>query len=550
MDASPPLTLSDLPPELDDSSDGSDRSQGAAFRPGSPPAAAAAAAAGAAAEPCAWLPDEFDDIGNRSPLSGPACWDLDGKAGGGSVAPSLGRMLAVRGGYQPPPPLPRLYGLLDPPFREVLALTSLTGVAKGTTRRLHSVLGARSGPLQKRLPAAVRAAQLVTAAVDTPESRIKKQLLAFAEAVATDDQARARFLMTVLGRAADRSGTYVQRIAYYFMEALWARTQGEVCIRQQRLATESMSEPMVSAMGEFQQHMPYIKFCHGVANATILEVAAACRRIHILDIATWTGQWPGLLHALALLPGGPPHVRITRVHDSHIRNMENTCANEQYLSQDGESGKQVLAVANSLGVQLEFHVIETRLESLQPYMISAEEGEVLVVNDIMGLSFLPDASLLRSSPRDAALRALCRLRPHIMVLVEMHSNDNSPFFLQRFKQCLDIYMAAVEATDVHMPSTSLWRRVAEQHILSQHILEVVACEGLLRHKRTEYLSKWQSRMKDAGFVCRPWSEAAKDQPRAVAEQHVGFSMAEPGDALMLKWKSQPLIHATLWRPAC
>ncbi|KAG6418285.1 hypothetical protein SASPL_120486 [Salvia splendens] len=64
----------------------------------------------------------------------------------------------------------------------------------------------------------------------------------------------------------------------------------------------------------FYETCPYLKFVHFTANQAILESFASRDLVHVVDFSMKQGmQWPLLLQALALRPGGPPRFRLTAV---------------------------------------------------------------------------------------------------------------------------------------------------------------------------------------------------------------------------------------------
>ncbi|KAJ6324330.1 hypothetical protein OIU76_011603 [Salix suchowensis] len=64
----------------------------------------------------------------------------------------------------------------------------------------------------------------------------------------------------------------------------------------------------------FYETCPYLKFAHFTANQAILEAFEGKKRVHVIDFSMNQGmQWPALMQALALRPGGPPAFRLTGI---------------------------------------------------------------------------------------------------------------------------------------------------------------------------------------------------------------------------------------------
>eukprot|EP00897_Mesotaenium_endlicherianum_P002839 jgi/Mesen1/2583/ME000164S01711 len=218
-----------------------------------------------------------------------------------------------------------------------------------------------------------------------------------------------------------------------------------------------------------------------------------------------------------------------------------------------DTRRYLVAAAAEVGLPFEYTSLETRLETLRPEMLGLRAGEALLVNGAMRFHTLTDGSVVRSSPRDAALRAIRQLEPRALVLGEKHVDQNGPFFLRRFSESLNFYSAVFDSIDAGMPAASAARHLFEKNVLGRDILNVVACEGLQRVARSEPLERWQERMRSAGFVAVPVKPGARAQLASTLEQypHEGWSIQEEDKgALILCWKGRPIVATSIWRPAC
>eukprot|EP00850_Spirogloea_muscicola_P009519 SM000053S17476 [mRNA] locus=s53:670204:672357:+ [translate_table: standard] len=377
--------------------------------------------------------------------------------------------------------------------------------------------------------------------------QLRSQLVAFAEAIATDDWQRAKFLLSLLKREAQPSGDASQRTAYLFVEALKERIgfgEGSALI-----AAGSGPRPppkeLGAAIGAVCDALPFVRFAHMSAGVAMLDALRSDRYVHILDLSSWQGgQWESVIRAFAARPQGPPRLRITVLPCSPDANF-----NKPPRMAYEEMQRQLSLLAASLAVPFEYRILGGALEDLRPETLALEPGEALAVNAVIRLHTVPDEKVLHSNPRAKVLRLLRSLNPTILVVVEKHSNGSSPFFLQRFQQSLDAMQVVMAAVDSFMPRTSKDRYVFEKHALGAEIMNLVAYEGLQRTRRTEYLPKWQSRLRESGFCSRPFSPAALREVKALVEQFTGTEVKDQGGALMLSYKDFPIMHATAWQPA-
>eukprot|EP00850_Spirogloea_muscicola_P018002 SM000160S02543 [mRNA] locus=s160:130523:132659:- [translate_table: standard] len=371
--------------------------------------------------------------------------------------------------------------------------------------------------------------------------QLRSQLVAFAEAIATDDWQRAKFLLSLLKREAQPSGDASQRTAYLFVEALKERIglgEGSALV-----AAGSSPRPppkeLGAAIGAVCDALPFVRFAHMSAGVAMLDALRSECHVHILDLSSWQGgQWESVIRAFAARPQGRPRLRITVLPCSPDANF-----NKPPRMAYEEMQRQLSLLAASLAVPFEYRILSGALEDLRPETLALEPGEALAVNAVIRLHTVPDEKVLHSNPRAKVLRLLRSLNPAILVVVEKHSNGSSPFFLQRFQQ---VVMAAV---DSFLPRTSKDRYVFEKHALGAEIMNLVAYEGLQRTRRTEYLPKWQCRLRESGFCSRPYSPAALREVKALVEQFTGTEVKDQGGALMLSYKDFPIMHATAWQPA-
>lgn len=214
--------------------------------------------------------------------------------------------------------------------------------------------------------------------------------------------------------------------------------------------------------------------------------------------------------------------------------------------------RMVEAAAERYGVPLEYRTLSVPLQDMRAGVLHLRpQREALLVNAAMRLHTLQDGSVVRSSPRDAALRAVHRLQPRVLVLAEKHVGLNGPFFLRRFGEALDFYSSLFEALDAGLERTSPARELFEKQMLGREIINVVACEGLERVVRNERQQQWHERMREVGFVPLPVPRCVRDSASHVLRKHSpNFNVKEDGCALVLSWKARSLLAVSGWRVAC
>ncbi|XVE54351.1 hypothetical protein DITRI_Ditri03aG0073600 [Diplodiscus trichospermus] len=288
----------------------------------------------------------------------------------------------------------------------------------------------------------------------------------------------------------------------------------------------------------FYEACPYLKFAHFTANQAILEAFEGHDCVHVVDFNLMHGlQWPALIQALALRPGGPPLLRLTGIGPP---------------SPDGrdslrEIGLRLAELARSVNVRFAFRgVAAARLEDVKPWMLQVSPREAVAVNSVMQLHRLLGSDSSPNSPIETVLGWIRSLNPKIMTVVEQEANHNQPSFLDRFTEALHYYSTMFDSLEAC--TVQLEKALAEIYI-QREITNVVSCEGSARVERHEPLAKWRTRLSGAGF--RPLhlgSNAFKQASMLLTLFSAeGYSVEENEGRLTLGWHSRPLIAASAWQ---
>lgn len=135
-------------------------------------------------------------------------------------------------------------------------------------------------------------------------------LFASAEKVANLEFDRAIKLLTMCFHLASPMGNSVQRVVYYFAEALQERIarQKRIILSKSResnkkwISNLDMSIMSVCASTlAYKQELPFVLVIESVGIQAILESVALAKRIHLVDLGHRSGaQWSSLMQALAV----------------------------------------------------------------------------------------------------------------------------------------------------------------------------------------------------------------------------------------------------------
>nr|CAD1832677.1 unnamed protein product [Ananas comosus var. bracteatus] len=353
--------------------------------------------------------------------------------------------------------------------------------------------------------------------VDSQEAgiRLVHALMACAEAVQRENLAAADALLKEISVLAASQGGAMRKVAAYFAEALARRIYN---LRPPR-PDASLFYDLLYA--HFYEASPCLKFAHFTANQAILEAFAGCRRVHVVDLGVRQGlQWPALLQALALRPGGAPSFRLTAV---------------------GPPPPATPSARPSAAAAAAAAEVEEEEEE------AAEEA--VAVNAVLELHQV----LAQLGAAEKVLGTVRALRPRVFTVVEQEANHNAGSFRDRFTEALHYYSTVFDSLEGCGSAGSSDRVMAEAYV-GREIANVVGCEGPERTERHETLAQWRGRMGRAGFHPVPIGSDAFKQASTLLALFSGgggggFRVEEREGCLTLGWHTRPLIATSAWRAA-
>ncbi|CAK9175100.1 unnamed protein product [Ilex paraguariensis] len=424
-------------------------------------------------------------------------------------------------------------------------------------------------------------------------------LAACADHVANGNVENANICLEHISHLVSPDGDSMQRIAAYFTEALADRMlKGWPGLHRALNSTKGSSvsdEIMVQKI--FFKLFPFLKLAYVITNLAILEAMEGEKVVHIVDLNSFEpAQWIDLLQSLSARPEGPPHLKITGIHE-HKEVLE-------------QMNHQLSEEAAKLGIGFQFNPIVTRLENLDFESLGVKKGEALAISSVLELHSLlafddemlrgysPSASkisnsvhfhrILQMNPRTLGdflqkdvsntyspspdstsssplslaasprmkspkmtsfLNALWGLSPKLMVVTEQESNHNGISVMERISKALKFYAALFDCLESTLPRASIERQKIEKMLFGEEIKNIVACEGPERTERHEKLEKWIPRFELAGFGRIPFSYHCLLQATRLLQSHGydGYKIKEESGCLVICWHDQPLFSVSAWR---
>lgn len=377
-------------------------------------------------------------------------------------------------------------------------------------------------------------------------------LLETAKAMADKDSGRVQQLMWMLNEMSSPYGDVDQKLAAYFLQALFSRMtdSGEQSRRNLITAAEKACsfEATREMMLKFQEVSPWTTFGHVACNGAIMEAVDGESKLHIIDFSnTYCTQWPTLLEAIATRSSDEtPHLRLTTVV------VSSGGGGVQKVMR--EIGSRMERFARLMGVPFKFHVIHHAgdLSEFNLAALDVGDDEAVAINCVGSLH----SARATGNSRDALISCFSKLRPRIVTIVEeeadLNVGEGGLEFVSGFGECLRWFRVYMESLEESFARTSNERLMLER-AAGRAIVDLVACPPHESVERRDTAARWCRRLHGAGFRHVAFSEEVCDDVRSLLRKYrEGWTMvAQSLDSagIFLSWREQPVVWASAWKPS-
>uniref|UniRef100_A0A2N9H614 Uncharacterized protein n=1 Tax=Fagus sylvatica TaxID=28930 RepID=A0A2N9H614_FAGSY len=304
---------------------------------------------------------------------------------------------------------------------------------------------------------------------ETRDVELAEFLFASAEKVGCQQFDRTSKLLNQCDQWSSNTGNTIQRVVYYFSEALRMKIDRETG----RITTKDMKRNSFDVEVELMSPNPTALACHEripfsqvgqfAGIQAIVENVAEARKIHIIDLSIRSGvQWTVLMQALSTRSECPLELlKITAVG-----------TNSKHLIED--TGKRLANFAQTMNLTFSFKVvIVSNMLDLKKDLFELDANETVAVYCHYSLRSM----ISQPNQLECIMEVVRSINPCILVVSETEANHNSPAFVSRFIEALFFYTAYFDRLETFMKRDDPHRMITESKFFGEGIRNVVAAEG-------------------------------------------------------------------------
>lgn len=369
-------------------------------------------------------------------------------------------------------------------------------------------------------------------------------LLASADKVANEQFDRARKLVSMCSHLASHTGSPVQRLVFYFSQALKERIDRKIGVISSEGRDEckrwllNLEEAIISLQPPLVAYGLAIPSClvyKSAAIQAILDPMATATRIHLIDLGIRNGMhWPLLMQALAVR------------HECPLESLTITAIVTSSEVMIKETGKRLSQFAQTLGLPFSFKVVSVSdMNDLNEDCFEIELGERIGVYSSM---------LLRNYVGqhvqfETLIRTIKKLHPTVMVMIEQEADTNSSEFMDRFTGGLVHYSALFDALEICLDDSNPQRMPMEEDYFRRGIRQIVTFDVEERASWDLKIKDWRALLNSFNIVEKELSSSSLYQANLVVENSEFSSFCTlnmDGKCLLSGWRGTPLFSLSAW----
>ncbi|KAL4588792.1 hypothetical protein LXL04_001687 [Taraxacum kok-saghyz] len=382
---------------------------------------------------------------------------------------------------------------------------------------------------------------------ETREVELVYQLLTAAEKVGRKQFDIVSKFIARCGRVACDSGSPVERLVFYFCEALQKRIGKEIGVhvatkRERKVTLIGLKNENPMGLGTNMtflaayQALPFNQVLHFTGIQAIVDHIGTSKQVHLIDIHIRSGvQWTVMMQALA---DKSPQIKLLKL---------TAFATTLDAQKVGETGRRLESLATTLSLPFLFKImVLSDITEVETEQFEVRDGEAVAVYCHMILRTM----IVTPRRFENMMRAIKMINPSIVVIAEVEANHTSTSFVKRFTEGLFFYGAYFDCLEACMSQDNAHRAVVEGVHFSDGIENIVAAEGEERMSRSVDMETWRLFFARFGMVDIELSDSCLYQAQLVLQRFSCESscmLENNGKCLIVGWKGTPLHSLSTWK---
>ncbi|KAI3792196.1 hypothetical protein L2E82_06069 [Cichorium intybus] len=357
-------------------------------------------------------------------------------------------------------------------------------------------------------------------------------LLASAEKTDKKQFDHARKLVQLCSNMCLNEETPVERLVYYFSEAIHIKINHEMgIVARNELDSMQMFDLQEALMNvdtrifAFHQKVPLSQVCQFSSIHTIINNLKKARKIHIIDLEIRTG-----MHYIVMMQA------IENCREWHIDHIKITAI-----------GTRLADFAKSMNIPFSFKIVMVAdVLDFNIDLIELCDGEKVAVYAAFFLSY----HIVKPNRLEYLMRVIRKINPCVMVIAEVEANHTSPVFVNRFIEALFFYGALFDSLSDCLVNDDLNRRAIESVFYGYCIRNIVAAEGDERTIRHTGLDVWRKFFKRFGMLEIELSDTALNEAKLLIDDFNcgnSCSLVVDGGCFLVGWKGVPVFSVSAWK---
>ncbi|XP_076928866.1 scarecrow-like protein 23 [Bidens hawaiensis] len=368
-------------------------------------------------------------------------------------------------------------------------------------------------------------------------------LLASADKTGQQHFTEAIKLIESCNNTSSNEGITVQRLVYYFSEAIREKinheTGRDACDGLERMQMFDLQKALMGIDGSivaFHQKVPMEQVCQFTSMHTIVENLGRARHVHVIDLEIRSGmQYIVLMQAIA---SGSEwqlrHLKITAIGTRSESKIKDTC-------------NHLADFARSKNIPFSFNIVMVPdMLDFNINLLELDRNEKIAVYSAVSLSSL----IITPNRLEHLMREIRKINPCITVITEVEANHTSATFVNRFIDALFFYGALFDSLTVCLGSDELNRKVAESVYYAYSIRNIVAAEGDDRTIRHTGIDVWRAFFARFGMVEIELSGESLNEAKLLIDNFECANCCKlrvDGRCLVVDWNGVPIFSVSAWK---